>query len=136
MTNLVEKWFDKLGDRVEAEGARVRTELAAGLTQTRNGMRVTGARYVPFPAASSLLNGGPGRLVGWSILASAAGPVRVIFHDGRDTGAEVFSVLDLVAGESDRTWFGPSGISFGEALYLEVVGTGTITGAVYLGAVD
>lgn len=132
---MIDKLVDSFADRVALEGEKIRDEFRAGLAQTHAGLRVTAARYLPFPGNSALANGGPGRLVGWSALA-AGGPVTVTFHDGRDANGDVFSILDMVAGESDRTWFGTTGISFGEALYLEVTGTGTLTGAVYLGAVD
>lgn len=130
-----EKVVEKIAEHVALEGEKIRDEVRAGLVETRNGLRVTAARYVPLPANSAPANLGPGRLVGWSALATG-GPVRVTFHDGRDTAGDVFSILDLVDGESDRTWFGTNGISFGEALYLELTGAGALTGAVYLGAVD
>ena len=132
--STVDKLAEKMAEHTALLGESVRDAIRAGLGETTNALRVTGARYKPFPAASALLNGGPGRLVGWSVLA--AGPVRVTFHDGRDAGGDVFGVLDLVDGESDRTWFGGPGIGFGEALYAEITGAGTLTGAVYLGAKD
>lgn len=135
MNNPVDKALDRLADRFALEMAGVRAEFRAGLTQTKDALRLTGARPVPMGGigSSRLLWGGPVRLVGWNLWASG-GPVRVLLHDGRDTGADVVGVVDLAALEHDAQWLG-AGVSLGEALYAEIVGTGTLTGAVYLGAV-
>lgn len=137
MTNPLQKAIETLADRMAEEGARVRATIEAGLTQTKDAQRLSGARPVPMAnvTASRLLWGGPTRVVGWNLYA-AGGPVRLLLHDGRDTGADVIGVIDLATFEHDAAWFGPGGISLGEALFGEIVGTGTLTGAVYLGAVD
>jgi hypothetical protein len=134
VSNLVEKWFDALGDRVAEEGSRVRAVLEAGLAQTANANRLRGAR--PLQVRNGLLWGGPGRLAGWSVWANG-GPVRLILHDGRDTGGDVLAVVDLIDQENDTTnLVAPAGVSFGEALYAEIIGTGALIGAVYTGAHD
>lgn len=112
---------------------RITSELRAGLAEFHNGTRITGARYVG--VTRRLAWGGSGRLVGWSVQA-VDGPVRCVLHDGRDASGDVLAIVDLVDTESDCQWFGPGGVAFGEALYLDVTGAGTLTGSVWLGAVD
>ena len=112
---------------------RITSELRAGLAEFHNGTRITGARYIG--VNRRLAWGGTGRLVGWSVQATG-GPVRCLLRDGHDESGDVLAVIDLVDTESDNQWFGPGGISFGEALYLDVTGAGTLIGSVWLGAVD
>lgn len=133
--SVTQKLLEKIVGAIERAEESVRNDVRAGLAETNRAVRLTGARYLPLPASAQLMWGGQGRLVGWSAQATG-GPVRLVLRDGRDTSADVVAVVDLADGEHDRTWFGPGGVSFGEALYCERTGTGGITGALYLGAVD
>ncbi len=115
--SITERLFDKLGDRLVAQAEMSRAQLAAGLTETTNGLRVTGARNRPLPArGSQLMWGGSGRLGGWSIRAQT--DLTLTLHDGRDPSDDTLAVLELTAGQTDTRWFGAGGITFGEALYL------------------
>lgn len=115
------------------EGAKLRAEMQAGLSDFQRGLRVTGAAYRPLLPNAVIYNGSR-RLVGWSVRA-VGGAATVTFHDGRNADADAIATFALAAdGSSDTHWFGPAGVSFVEALYVEV--TGTVTGAVWTGAVD
>jgi hypothetical protein len=133
----VENKLENIVTTVALEGERTRVEMAAGLAQTQRGLRIDGARYrtLPAGASSSQLVGAPCRLVGWSILAESQ-PVRLLLRDGRGTAGDVVTVIDLAAGESDNQTFGGSGVAFTDAMWVDITGTGTLTGSLYLGAVD
>lgn len=112
---------------------RMSAELQAGLAQSHAGNRLTGAR--PVDVTRRLAWGGPGRLVGWSIRADV-GAVTLTLRNGRDSTGEVLGTVELATDQSHTVWMGPGGVDFGEALFLDVTGAGTLVGAVYLGAVD
>ena len=78
---------------------------------------------------------GPGRLVGWSLTATT-NDVTVTLRDSRDTTGDPIATIVVKAGSDAQQWAGPGGVSFGEGLYADVSGAGTLTGAVWLGAVD
>jgi hypothetical protein len=59
-----------------------------------------------------------------------------VLHDGRDASTDAIAVIDLVDGENQTQWNGPGGVSFTEALFVEYSGTGSVVGALHLGAVD
>ncbi len=118
---------------IPMELQHIGAKIAAGLTETHNGLRLTGARF--HDVSRRLVSTGSGRLVGWSVRATG-GPVTVLLRNGRDSAGDVMALIDLVDTESDTQWFGPGGIAFPEALFLDQTGTGTLTGALWLGAVD
>jgi hypothetical protein len=124
---------DRIADVVGAEGARVRAELAAGLQQTVNGLRVTAGRPAPF-LPNALNSTARGRLVGWSLRETAGNPATVTLYNGRDTGADVLAVIPLTANAGATLLPGSPGVSFGDGLYAAV--SGAVTGALYFGAVD
>lgn len=119
---------------IPMELERTRASLEAGLSEFHNGTRLEGARALT-AADRKLAWGGKGRLVGWSVRA-VDGPVTVVLRNGRDEGGEPLAVIDLVDTESDTQWIGPTGVFFGEALYLDRTGAGRLEGAVWIGAVD
>jgi hypothetical protein len=124
---------DRIADTVAQEGARVRAELAAGLAQTVNGLRVTAGR--PQPLLPNALNStARGRLVGWSLRETAGSPATVTVYNGRDTGADVLAVIPLAANAGASVLPGSPGVSFGDGLFVAV--TGAVVGALYFGAVD
>ena len=133
--NLSEKLLDVL-TRVDATLEQDRAVLQAALTLTQNATRLRGAR--PVPAGDDgrpLLWAGPGRLVGWSLTATG-GAAPVVLRDSRDAGGDPVASITLAAGESTALWAGPGGVSFGEGLFADITAAGTLTGAVWLGAVD
>lgn len=129
---------------VPLEFERHRTMLETGLQRFANGMRINGSRVVQMPAGmpaagtTSLLWGGPCRVVGWSIRAKGGAAV-VNFRDGRDTAAPFVGTVELEApgsaGSTSNPWFGAAGATALDALSLEVE-SGAVVGCVYLGAVD
>lgn len=137
---------EKFAVQVARDGERWRDEMRAAMSQFANGLRLQGARplAVPFSAGTKLLWGGPCRLLGWTLRnpAAAGGNIGVTLYDGRDNGAAVVGTASVGSGSAwaqSLAWFGPSGVSVGDALFLEsVVGAGTpnLVGAVYIGAVD
>lgn len=133
MSKIEEKLTEALAHIVTAVTQQT-AKLEAGLAEFQNGNRLTGAR--PIPAGyRAMANNGPGRLVGWSVFADG-GTVELHIRDGRDADADPIASLNLADGESSTVWMGPGGVSFGEALFLDRSGTGTLAGSIYLGAVD
>lgn len=131
---------DKINERVaEAllEVEKHTAQVAAGLTQFNNGVRLTGARPLPVNSHGRLW-GGSGRLVGWSVYAKG-GPVEVLVRDSRVGGAgDPLGGFNLVDGGSSSSWMGPGGVSFGEGIFLDVQ-SGALTalrGTLWIGAVD
>jgi hypothetical protein len=129
----IEDKLQHVAATVALEGDRTRAAMALGLQETRQGLRITGARYKTAPATSSVLNNGGGRLAGWSIFANGA-PIRYVFHDGFDASADVIAVVDLANQEQETQWLGGAGVTFTEALFVEVIGAGPALGAVYIAA--
>jgi hypothetical protein len=136
---LVEKWFDKLGDRVVEEGARVRAVIESGLTATNTANRLRGARAIPIDGRALAVGwGAQGTLMGWSLRNTGASNVTVNFRDGRSTDGDLIGTVILGQNSAwmiQTAWFGPGGVSFGEALFIEVTG-GTIAGSAYIRAHD
>jgi len=137
--NVTEKLIETLGNLQRALELQ-HAELRAALTQTTRSNRLRGARPAPAPGASggrALLSSGAGRLVGWSLTATG-GPVHVTLTDAREAGAgEPVAVIDVPEGGAGAAlWLGPGGVSFGDALRVDVAGTGALQGVFWLGAVD
>lgn len=131
--SLTQRVVDDVAERIALEGEKVRDEIRAGLAETRNGLRVTGARYVPiYP--NSLAAASAGRLVGWSVRETAGAAAVVTVYAGRDANADVLATIPLAANGGSTHLPGGPGVSFGDGAYVAV--TGAITGALYLGAVD
>lgn len=135
--------IDRIAEHVVNEGALVRSELRAGLVETRNAVRLQGSRAIPvLPTTGLQLSTSGGRLMGWTLRNSATGgQLTVDLRDGRDSSGELLATVSLGSASawqnSPPMWFGPGGISFQEALYLDltiVSGSPTLAGAVYVGA--
>lgn len=131
---------NKINERVAEALLEVQkhtAQVAAGLTQFNNGVRLTGARPLPVNTHGRLW-GGSGRLVGWSVYAKG-GPVEVLVRDSRVGGAgDPLSGFNLVDGEESAIWLGPGGVSFGEGIFLDLQ-AGALTalrGSLWIGAVD
>lgn len=136
--SIAETIADKLGELFALQEERTRAQIDAGLIQTRNALRLQGARTVTLNgnAGTQSVWAGPGRLVGWSVLAGAS-PVTVSIYDGRPdsyTTADLVAVFALTAGQS-ANHAGGGGVSITEACTVVVAG-GTVTGAIHLGAKD
>lgn len=129
-----------LGDKIDEKvtnallaSERHMAEIAVGLAAFQNGHRITAARSLPVNVARAW--GGSGRVVGWSVKATG-GPVTVYLRDSRDVEGQVLAVIDLTDGQHETVSLAPGGVSFGEGLFLDKTGAGTLAGAVWLGAVD
>jgi hypothetical protein len=129
-----EKLAEKFGEQQAVAAETIRASIAAGLAETRNALRVTGARNVPV-YANTPLNSGPARLVGWSLRETSGAAAQVTVYDARTADGDVLAVLNLPAnGASNHGLPGP-GVTATEAVYFAVSG-GTVQGSLYLGAVD
>jgi hypothetical protein len=130
----MERLFDKLGDLIAEEGARVRAVVEAGLTQTANAQWINAAR--PEPLRANTRNAtSRGRLVGWSIRENAAtpGPATVTIYAGPDANSDVIASVGLVAGASATHLPSGAGVFFGDGgLFVAV--TGSVIGSLYYGA--
>lgn len=135
MNNPVEKLFDKLGDLIAEEGARVRALVQSGLTQSKEAQWINAAR--PEPIRANTRNAtSRGRLVGWSVRENAAtpGPAVVTVYAGPDNNSDVIATCALTAGGSVTHLPGGPGVFFGDGgLFVAV--TGSVVGALYFGAV-
>ena len=137
----VEDKLEHVAATVALEGARTRSEVAAGLAETQRGQRVDGAASRPLPVAGGLVYGGTRRLVGWSAReAAGTNPVSVDLYDGADAGAvdpaRLVATFSLAAGASINHHAMPAGIAFVDGLFAVVTGTGVLRGAVHTGAAD
>jgi hypothetical protein len=127
--------IDHVAGEIAGSEQRILSRVAAGLTETRNGLRVAAARPVPI-IPNRPVNSGPARLVGWSVRASG-GPATLTVYDSRDDSGDVLAVVQLATdGATGNHWMGPAGVSAGEAVSVYVTGAGTVTGSLYLGSVD
>jgi hypothetical protein len=128
--------LDKITERIALSEETVKTHFSAGLKQTRDSLRIGGARYSPLiGGGSQLVASSAGRLVGWSLRESTGGaPATVTLYSGRDTGGDVVAVVQLDAGKSSNHGTPAPGVSFGDGLWCQV--TGAVVGSLYFGAVD
>ena len=137
----VEDKLEHVAATVALEGARTRSEVAAGLAETQRGQRIDGASYRPLPTAGGLVYGGSRRLVGWTVRETGgANPVSVDLYDGADAGAvdpsRLVATFTVAAGGAVAHHAMPAGIAFVDGLFAVVSGTGLLRGAVHLGAAD
>lgn len=107
-------------------------------TFTKNSQPVLGALALPVgeaDRAKTVLANSAGRCVGWAIKETTGNtPAELDLKDGTNTDGDLLFPIALSPGESNREWFGPSGISFGVGLFASI--TGAITGTVWIGAID
>jgi hypothetical protein len=128
----------------EIDYVRWASQMQADLAQSLGGIMLRGARPVPIGSAAAGSNrplSSPGRIVGWSLHeTSGTNPALVRLFDGRDTTGSLLASVQVAASPAaascNNTWFGTSGISVTDALYVDVSGAGTIEGTLYLGGVD
>jgi len=132
--SIVNRLLENIAEKVTLSGELVRDEIRAGLSQTRNALRVQGASARPvYP--NSLVHGGPSRLVGWSLReTSGSAPATVTVYDSRDASGDVLATVTVAAGATSNHGLPVSGVSAGEAVFVAV--TGAVLGSLYLGAVD
>lgn len=136
--NVVERKIDEkiehLAATVALEAALTRTELGAAFAQTLRGSRIDGA--LPRPLRANAINyGANGRLVGWSLRAVGA-DATITLHDGQSPDADPIATVVIPSGTSSTVGAPGSGIGFVDALYAEVATTGSVVGALWIGAVD
>jgi hypothetical protein len=137
--NKIEDKLSHLSAAVTLEAARTREAYAFGLSEFRNGLRITGASFRAVPVAGGVVYGGERRLVGWSLRETGGtNPVNVDLYDGRSPGdgGNLVATVNVPAGRSDVHSIMPAGVSFTEGLYAVVSGGGVLSGSVWLGAVD
>lgn len=82
--------------------------------------------------ASTLVIGGRGRLLGYSLYENAGSPAvaAVSLLDGTSSGGQFLARCGLTASGVDTKWFGPQGIAFRQGLYIGAF-TGSLTGNLY-----
>jgi hypothetical protein len=135
--SAIDTAFQNLAERFGLELAQVRAEFSAGLKETRNALRITGAR--PFPVYGSIrAANSAGRLAGWTFReTSGTGPATVSIYEGNDASdpQTLVATFTLTAGASLPGALPAPGVSFGE-VGLFVAVTGAVAGVLYLGAVD
>ena len=127
--------IEKLTSTIVQEAEKTRIALSAAFADSLRGQRITGALARPL-TVNALNYSAAGRLVGWSVRADTAGATIDLYDGPAADPARYLATIELAAGASDTAWFGPGGISFVDGLYVEVTGTGVVTGSVWIGAVD
>lgn len=133
--SVFEKGADALVERFGLEFERLRDEVRAGLSQTRNALRVSGHRPVPI-IANATATTEAGRLVGWTIReTSGTNPATVEVYGSRgDASGDLLLTIQLTAGTSTTHIGGLPGVSFGDGAFVAV--TGAVKGSLFLGVVD
>lgn len=134
--SALDKAFEHFTERLVGEIATLRADFSAGLAETRNAVRITGARNYPLVNGGGLVSTGRGgRLVGWSVReSSGSNPATVTVYDGRDTSGDVLATFTLPAGASSNAALPAPGVSYADGLF--VATAGAVVGSVYFGAVD
>lgn len=132
---LGEHLVEKMTSTIVQEAEKTRIALSAAFADSVRGQRITGALPRPLTANAVNYTAG-GRLVGWSVRADTAAATINLYDGPAADPARYLGTIELAAGSSQTEWFGPGGISFIESLYVEVAGTGVVTGSVWIGAVD
>lgn len=132
--------MSRIEDRIIAGLAQLSQEIAmnrevlkASLATSQAGQRLRGDRPVAIGVGGVRLAwAGPGRLTGWTLANPSAAPATVRFRDSRnDTGTPV-AVVVVPAGSSRDLVAGRPGVSFGEGLFVDVVGT--VEGVAWIGS--
>lgn len=122
---------------IPLELERIRTELMTGLQLSRGTVPLQGAeaRQITDSGGNGVrVSTSAGRLVGFSLReTTATAPALVRLLDGID--GDPLALIRLAPGESVRDWYGPTGVSFINGLFAQVV-AGAVEGVAYLGAVD
>jgi hypothetical protein len=119
-------------------------ELQTALSETVGAVLLRGARYVSINSKSAASGGdlmlahSSGRLTGVSLVETGGvQPITLVLHDGSDPSAPVVGAWKLAAGGAQTgTLALQGGVFFGQGLYMELIGTGVLLGAVYLGGSD
>jgi len=127
--------IEKLTSTIVQESEKTRIALSAAFADSLRGQRITGALPRPL-TANAVNNTAGGRLAGWSLRADTSTATINLYDGPAADPARYLATIELAAGSSQTEWFGPGGISFVDGLYVEVTGTGAVTGAVWIGAVD
>jgi len=132
---LGEHLVEKLTATFVEESEKTRIALSSAFAESLRGQRITGA--LPRPLAANAINYTVGgRLVGWSLRADTATATINLYDGPAADPARYLGTVELAAGSSQTQWFGPGGIAFVDGLFAEVTGTGVVTGALWIGAVD
>ena len=136
----LEEKLEHFAATVALEGQRTREAFQAGLSEFVRGQRVTGAIRRPIRGGQVYTVGG--RLAGWSVRA-AGGAATIDLYDGHDDTGDILASIRLADGQSSAQTMMPAGVTFADGIYADVTivdtveGTaGSVTGAVWLGAVD
>lgn len=130
--SLSDRLADVLADLVTTLDA-TRAQNAAVLAASQNAARLRGDRPIGVGFGGvTLAWAGAGRLTGWTLRNPGADDVVVVLRDSRDAGGDAVATVVVPAGTS-RELSHTVGVSFGEGLFVDVVG-GTVTGVLWIGA--
>jgi hypothetical protein len=104
---------------------------------TQNTNRLRGSRPVKVGAGGrTIINSGPGRLVGWSLHAATA-PVTLTLRDSTDAGGDPIAIVTVPAGGDVTVPVPAPGVSFGYGLYADITTAGgVLTGSVWIASED
>jgi hypothetical protein len=136
--NPLHKALNGIVEAVDRAGEKWHAAMQAGLAQTERAVRLRGARNKPL-TGTGLVQGGPSRLAGWSLLNTGANPLTVAYYDADSAGAtDTFLGGDTIpAGASSTKVLPGPGVSASYGVYAVVTGTApAYTGTTYFGAVD
>ena len=135
MSNLEQHLIHELTQlRAQLDNQHQATIAAHAATQNTN--RLRGSRPVRVGIGGrTIVNSGPGRLVGWSLHATTA-PVTVTLRDSTTTDGDPIAIITVPAG-SDVTVPITPGVSFGYGLYADITTAGgVLTGSVWVAGED
>ena len=109
------------------------SDLTAAVTAVELAVFLDPARHVSWTLSSAgkLVCGFSARVMGWTMVettGSAAATVNV--YDGADTSGEIALPIKIGQGGSSTDWFGPNGILFKNAVYVNVA-SGAAQGTIF-----
>jgi len=130
-----EHLVEKLTSTIVQEAEKTRIALSSAFAESLRGQRITGA--LPRPITPNAINySARGRLVGWSLRVDTAAATVNLYDGPAADASRYLGTVELAAGTSSAQWLGPGGVSITDGVFVEVIGTGTVTGALWIGAVD
>ena len=104
-----------------------------GLTAVELAVYLDPARHVSWTlsGAGKVVAGFSVRLMGWTITeTSGSAGCTVNIYDGPDTSGEIVLPIKLASGGSSTDWFGPNGILFKNAVFVNLA-SGQAQGSIF-----
>lgn len=77
---------------------------------------------------------GRGRYFGFTVAETGASSTKTIkVYDGTSATGTLLDTIRLAAGEASGDWYGPQGKNYSIGVFVDVAGSGTVEGSVFIG---